>query len=70
MEKNILEIIHDNANSIEISKTTKGYTYSVKGYGNDFNEILKRIEQIIERLRCQNQKGRGSGKSIASYRSR
>ena len=50
MEKNILEIIHDNANSIEISKTTKGYTYSVKGYGNDFNEILKRIEQIIERL--------------------
>jgi hypothetical protein len=51
LEKNITEIVNLNPNSIEISRTSKGlYSYSVKGYGNDFNEILKRLEEIIERL--------------------
>jgi hypothetical protein len=50
MEKNITEIVNQNPNSIEINKTTRGYTYSVKGYGNDFKEILKRLHEIIQEL--------------------
>ena len=50
MEKNIMEILHDNANSIEVNKTTKGFTWSVKCYGNDFNNILKKVEEMVQEL--------------------
>lgn len=46
----ILKILNLNTDSIEITKTTRGYTYSVKGYGKDFELILIKIEGIIKQL--------------------
>lgn len=46
----ILKVLNLNTDSIEITKTTRGYTYSVKGYGKDFEVILKRIEGTIRKL--------------------
>jgi uncharacterized protein YoxC len=51
MDKNIMEILHDNANSIEVNKTTKGFTWSVKCYGNEFENIMRKVEEIVQELK-------------------
>jgi len=49
--KNIMEIINNNSDSIEITKNAKGtYQYSVKKYGSDYNKMLTDIKAIITEI--------------------
>jgi len=52
MEENkLIEILNLNSDSIEVTKTTRGYTFSVKKYSKDLNTALKEIGPIIEELK-------------------
>ena len=41
-------IVSEQPSSIEITKNTKGFTWSVKSYGNNANEISIKLTALIE----------------------
>ena len=49
--KNIMEVLNLNADSIEITKNAKGtWQFSVKKYGPDYNKMLTDIKAIITEI--------------------
>jgi hypothetical protein len=57
VENNKTTVVNINENSIELNKTTKGYTYSVKCYGDDLDIILERVKNIKVKLDKATEKG-------------
>lgn len=47
MEAPVLTRI-ENDSSIEINKNSKGYTYSVKAYGNTPEQIKEKLESLLK----------------------
>lgn len=44
-----MEIIRQMSDSsVEINKTSRGYTYSVKAYGKDVEEIKEKLDKLKE----------------------
>lgn len=42
------EVINKNENSLEVTKNSRGYNYSIKVYGNNLEEIKTKFEELRE----------------------